>query len=80
MCDLPHDSGCGSVIADAPVVTETIKPEEVTMSSLKTLAVVTLLIASVSTAFAQRAPVAQGSGQPTTETHSGPFSNMNRPE
>ena len=50
------------------------------MSSLKTLAVVTLLIASVSTAFAQRAPVAQGSDQPTTETHSGPFSNMNRPE
>jgi hypothetical protein len=61
-----------------PVVTKTAKPKEMMMASLKTLVVATLLIASVSTAFAQRAPVAQSS--PTTETHSGPFSNMNRPE
>jgi hypothetical protein len=58
---------------------ETTKPEEVMMTKLKILVVATLLIASASTAFAQRAPSAQGSG-PTAETHSGPFSNMNRPE
>jgi hypothetical protein len=50
------------------------------MTSLKIVVVATLLIASGSTGFAQRAPVAQGSGQPTTETHSGPFTNMNRAE
>jgi hypothetical protein len=50
------------------------------MISLKTLAVATMLIASVTTAFAQRAPVVQSGTQPTTETHSGPFSNMNRSE
>jgi hypothetical protein len=50
------------------------------MTKLKTLAVAAILIAAASTAFAQRAPVAQGSGQPTTETYSGPFSNMYRPE
>ncbi len=60
------------------MVTTTAK--EMTMTQLKILVVATLLIASASTAFAQRAPGAQGSAQPTTETHSGPFSNMNRPE
>jgi hypothetical protein len=45
----------------------------------KILVVATLLIASASTAFAQRVPGAQGTS-PTTETHSGPFSNMNRAE
>ena len=49
------------------------------MTSLKTLVVATLLIASVATAFAQRAPSAQSTG-PTAQTHSGPFSNMDRPE
>ncbi len=49
------------------------------MTHLKILVVATLLIASASTAFAQRVPTAQGT-QPTTETYSGPFSNMNRPE
>jgi hypothetical protein len=52
---------------------------EMMMSKLKILVVATLLIASASTAFAQRVPGAQGTS-PTTETHSGPFSNMNRPE
>ncbi len=50
------------------------------MTKLKILVVATLLIASASTAFAQRVPTAQGSAQPTTETHTGPFSNMNRAE
>jgi len=59
---------------------EITRPEEIAMSSkFKTLVVAALLIAATSTAFAQRGPVAQGS-QPTTETYSGPFSNMNRPE
>jgi hypothetical protein len=61
------------------VVAETTKLEEMTMTKLKILVVATLLIASASTAFAQRVPTAQGSG-PTAETHSGPFSNMNRAE
>jgi hypothetical protein len=59
------------------VITE---PEECVMTKLKTLAVVAVLIATTSTAFAQRAPASQGIGQPTTETYSGPFSNMNRPD
>ena len=50
------------------------------MTNLKTLTVAALLILSASTAFAQRAPVAQGSVQPTIGNHSGPFANMNRPE
>ncbi len=48
------------------------------MTTLKALAVATLLIASVS--FAQAALVGPISAQPTTETFSGPFSNMNRAE
>jgi len=60
------------------MVTTTAK--EMTMTQLKILVVATLLIASASTAFAQRAPGFQCSAQPTTETHSGPFSNMNRDE
>jgi hypothetical protein len=51
-----------------------------TTTNLKIIVVATLLIASASTGFAQRALVTQGSGQSTNETHSGPFSNMNRPE
>ena len=39
-----------------------------------------LMIASASTGFAQRAAFAQGSAQPTTDMHSGPFANMNRAE
>jgi hypothetical protein len=61
--------------------TEPNGAKEMTMTKLKTLVVATLLIASASAAFAQRAPVYQGSGQgAATETHSGPFANMNRPE
>jgi len=59
------------------MVTTTAK--EMMMTKLKILVVATLLIASASTAFAQRVPGAQGTS-PTTETHSGPFSNMNRAE
>ncbi len=62
------------------VVMVTTTAKEMTMTKLKILVVATLLIASASTAFAQRVPTAQGSAQPTTETYSGPFSNMNRPE
>ena len=40
------------------------------MTHLKILVVATLLIASASTAFAQRVPTAQGT-QPTTETYFG---------
>jgi hypothetical protein len=49
------------------------------MTNLKTLVIAALLVAASSTAFAQRAPSSQGQS-PTTETQSGPFSNMNRPE
>jgi hypothetical protein len=56
----------------------TIHAKDISMTTLKALAVATLLIASVS--FAQTAPAAPISGQPTTETYSGPFSNMNRAE
>ena len=52
--------------------------DEVHMSRAIVLALATLLIASVS--FAQAAPVAPISDQPTTETFSGPFSNMTRAE
>ena len=62
------------------MIMEITRTEEIAMSSkFKTLVVAALLIAATSTAFAQRGPVAQSS-QPTTETYSGPFSNMNRPE
>jgi hypothetical protein len=44
----------------------------------QTLAVASLLIASFS--LAQAAPAPPISDQPTTETYSGPFSNMNRAE
>jgi hypothetical protein len=67
-------------MSDEPVVMKTTMPMEMIMTSLKIVVVATLLIASASTGFAQRAPVAQGGAQLTTETHSGPFANMNRAE
>jgi hypothetical protein len=49
------------------------------MTNLKTLVAAVLLVAAASTAFAQRAPSYQDQA-PTSETHAGPYSNMNRPE
>ncbi len=51
------------------------------MTNLKILAIATLLIASVSTAFAQRATIA-GQGAPVAHTsqETGPFENMSRAE
>ncbi len=48
-------------------------------TKIKALVVATLLIASASTAFAQRVP---GQNTPTAHTSqdSGPFENMSRPE
>jgi hypothetical protein len=60
---------------------ETTKPKEISMTNLKILAIATLLIASVSTAFAQRATIA-GQGAPVAHTsqETGPFENMSRAE
>jgi hypothetical protein len=76
---LAHAVSRGWAISDARVVMVTTTAKEMMMTKLKILVVATLLIASASTAFAQRVPGAQGTS-PTTETHSGPFSNMNRAE
>jgi hypothetical protein len=63
----------------AAVMVITALKGETMMRSIKTLVVVALLVAASSTAFAQRAPSYQAQS-PTTETYSGAYSNMNRPE
>lgn len=63
------------------MVVETIKLKEISMTNLKILAIATLLIASVSASFAQKATIA-GQGVPVAHTsqETGPFENMSRPE
>ena len=50
------------------------------MTSLSALIVAGLLAASVSTAFAQRAPFAQSSEQSAPSAITSPYDNMNRSE
>jgi hypothetical protein len=49
------------------------------LTKLMSAAFAVLLIASASTAFAQKAPVAQGSDQNAAAAQTGPYDSMNRP-
>lgn len=80
VCAITHSRSGGSPISPASVVPAITRPQEMMMSKkLKVLVVATLLVASASTAFAQRTP-GQSTPSANTSQDTGPFENMSRPE